>query len=314
MGMTGTPGILLKEYLDEGDCAAIRALADECVRRDALALKLELDYKMQVARSAQGRERIQSLNEFMCFSGAKLIGYIGCGFGGMDSVLEITGMVHPDHRRQGVFSLLYGLIMDECRRRGAPEVLALCDRTSASGQGFLRKIGAEYSFSEYEMRLGGAFPEIGEERLNGVTLRKATNADAGEIARQNALSFDEDELSGEAGAGESGASDFALLPEEEEDRGMTIYLAECGEAIIGKVHVETNSDEAGGIYGLVVLPEHRGKGYGRAVLLAAIKKLHEAGTRDALLQVEAGNAKAMGLYQSCGFKKTSTMDYFTIKL
>lgn len=314
MSMTAMPGILLKEYLDEGDCAAIRALADECVRRDALALKLELDYKMQVAHSAAGAQRIQSLNEFMCFSGAKLIGYIGCGFGGMDSALEITGMVHPDHRRQDVFSLLYGLIMDECRRRGAHEVLALCDRTSASGQGFLRKIGAEYSFSEYEMRLGGAFPEIREERLNGVTLRRATNADAGEIARQNALSYDEAEPSGESGAGEGGAGDFALLPEDEEARGMTIYLAEFGETIIGKVHVETNSDEAGGIYGLVVLPEHRGKGFGRALLLAAIQKLRQAGTRDALLQVEAGNAKALGLYQSCGFQITSTMDYFAVKL
>ena len=65
-----------------------------------------------------------------------------------------------------------------------------------------------------------------------------------------------------------------------------------------------------GSRGLGVLPEHRGKGLGRAILLRAIEKLREAGVRDVLLQVESENANALGLYESCGFARTSTMDYF----
>lgn len=306
-----TSGILLKEYLDDADCAAIRALAEECVRREGVALKLELDYKLQAARNAADQTRVRAVNEFMYFSKAGLVGYAGiCGFGGPEGALEITGMAHPDWRRRGVFSLLHGLVADECRRRRAPGALVLCDRDSASGQAFVRKIGAAYSHSEYEMRLNGKFPAIREERLYGVTLRRATNADAGEIARQNALYFGGEGQPDEAGAGENEPRGFVQLPEEEEKRGMTICLAERGGAVVGKVHVETSCAEAGGIYGLGVLPEHRGKGLGRAILLRAIEKLREAGVRDVLLQVESENANALGLYESCGFARTSTMDYF----
>ncbi len=62
------------------------------------------------------------------------------------------------------------------------------------------------------------------------------------------------------------------------------------------------------------MPEHRGKGFGRAVLLGAIEKLKEANVNAIMLQVAAENATALGLYKSCGFVETSTMDYFKYKI
>ena len=59
-----------------------------------------------------------------------------------------------------------------------------------------------------------------------------------------------------------------------------------------------------------MLPEYRGKGYGRAILLKTIEKLEDAGAEEILLQVAVHNAAALRLYQSCGFQETSVMDYY----
>ncbi len=90
---------------------------------------------------------------------------------------------------------------------------------------------------------------------------------------------------------------------------MTIYLAESEEEIIGKVHLQVSSG-IGGIYGLGVLPEYRGKGYGRAILLKAVEKLKAVKAEQIMLQVAAENENALSLYKSCGFEEMSVMDYF----
>ena len=92
---------------------------------------------------------------------------------------------------------------------------------------------------------------------------------------------------------------------------MSIYLVEKDDCIIGKVHLQLING-IGGIYGLGVLPENRGKGFGRAILLNAIEKLKDAKAEKIMLQVAAENATALSLYKSCGFKETSVMDYFEL--
>lgn len=315
--------VMLKEHLSDEEACAVRKLAEECARHEPVALKLELDYKLRARPEDAHQALVREVNEFLCFRGPQLIGYLGiCAFGGPGSALEITGMVHPAFRRQGVFTLLYALAAAESGRRGAREALLLCDRDSAAGQKFLQKVEAEYAHSEFEMYLRDEFPEIRPEQLRGVSLRKATNADAREVARQNAIYFGEGDTAdepGEAGgdsavsaAPNAPADAFAILPEDEEKRGMTIYIAEQNGETVGKVHLETSAADTGGIYGLGVLPERRGKGLGRAILLCAVAKLREAGIREIMLQVEAKNATALTLYESCGFQRNSTMDYFRV--
>ncbi|MFK7692331.1 GNAT family N-acetyltransferase [Paenibacillus sp. HJGM_3] len=284
----------------------INRLQERCIREDQTTLKLELDYKLGVY-SRTDCAGIRQINEFMYFDGHELIGYMGiCEFGGAGTPLEVNGMVHPEYRRQGIFGTLSRLVMAEWRRRSPKSMLLLSDRKSEAGQAFIQGTGAMYHHSEHEMYLRVDRPEIHND-LEGFTLRKATNADAWEIHRQNAIYFG-DEL------GEEETNDTRegmILPEEEEKRGMTIYLAEADHQVIGKVHIQL-SPGIGSIYGLGVLPEYRGKGYGRATLLKAIDKLKEANAGDIMLQVAVENANALRLYQSSGFVETSTMDYYEL--
>ncbi|MFT4107031.1 MAG: GNAT family N-acetyltransferase [Lacrimispora sp.] len=306
------PSVKLKTYLSEKDYELIAALEKECTQNDQTTLKLELDYKLGVALSDTGNLDNKEINEFLYFNGQKLIGYIGiCGFGGAGTPLEITGMVHPEHRRKGIFTKLFELVMAECQKRNSDGVLLLCDRKSASGQGFLKRNGADYKYSEFEMYLMAEVSAVSQEHMCGITLRKAVNFDAREIARQNAIYFSDTTEFTNSDL-EENDSDL-VMPEEEEKRGMTIYLAEKDKQIVGKVHMQINA-AISGIYGLGVLPEFRGKGFGRAILLSAVKKLKESQTNTIMLQVAAENATALNLYNSCGFKETSVMDYFCLKL
>lgn len=297
----------------------IGALQAACTRQERISLKLELDYKLGASLESPDKAGIREINEFMYFDGPRLLGYIGiCGFGGPGEPLEITGMVHPEYRRRGIFSVLHGLVTAECARRNTGGALVLCDRESASGRSFINKTGAVYRNSEYEMYLGDRNCEAPAALLRGITLRKAVNSDSGEIARQNAVYFgDIDRLTGSSPEETDRAATVAsevISPEEEEKRGMTIWLAEKDGCIVGKVHVQMSAGAVGGIYGLGVLPEYRGNGNGRAVLLLAVKKLKEAGAKDIMLQVAAKNMTALSLYKSCGFQEMSTMDYYELRV
>jgi ribosomal protein S18 acetylase RimI-like enzyme len=294
------PWIKLMENIDDEDYKIINELQELCLQTDQTALKLELDYKLGV--SIDSSNGVKEINEFLYFDGEVLIGYIGiCSFGGP---WEVNGMVHPEYRRQGVFTKLYELVMAEWKRRDSGSMLLLSDRNSESGQKFIAGVGGEYKHSEYEMFLKKDAPVTTPDQLAGIVFRKATNADAREITRQNAIYFnDEEEIS----------EDDMILPEVEEKRGMTSYLVEKEGHIIGKVNLQLTS-KLGAIFGLGVLPEHRRKGYGRSLLLLAIEKLKEAKSKEIMLQVAAENSNALNLYKSCGFEETSTMDYFELKL
>lgn len=309
--------IKLKETLASVDCRQIEALRERCSRAEPVALKLELDYKLADAMQSPEKNGIRDINEFLYFDGQKLAGYLGiCSFGGPGAPLEATGMVAPEERRKGIFSTLYRLALAEGKRRGSAGMLVLCDRKSAAGRKFVGKIGAAYHHSEYEMFLKREWEPPDREKLQGVTLRKATNADVREIAEQDAVYFHDETSESEAASG-AGRPDVPsgniLLPEEEEKRGFTIWLAEKDGETIGKVNLELGSG-VGGIYGLGVKPGFRGRGFGRSVLIQAVEKLNEANAGEIMLQVAADNAKALNLYKSCGFCEMSVMDYCKVDL
>jgi len=210
-------------------------------------------------------------------------------------------MVYPDYRRLGIFKTLFDFVLEEWKKRKDKRLLLLCDRNSLPGQAFIQSLQSiNYDHSEYEMFLRRSPRKYVTQK--GITLRKATNADAGEIAHQNTLYFGGKE------------EENILLPEEKASEGLFIYMAELDKAIVGKVHLEISSDGIGGIYGLGVLPEYRRKGYGREILSLAIEKLREEyKAKDIMLQVDVKNDKALDLYRSCGFEVTSVMDYYEFK-
>lgn len=286
--------ICLKQYINEDDNRKLEELNRICIDKEEIFLKLELDFKLNISKMHKDN-KFNYVNEYLYYSGETLVGYIGiCNFGGETG--ELTGMVHPLYRRKGIFTKLYNLAKEECIRRGFKKILLVCDNTAYSGQEFIKSIGAAYAFSEYEMKLNGNYAT--KEGKN-ITLRKALNCDAEEIARQNNIYFGD-------------TSRTVIMPEDEEKRGRITYMIELDSKVIGKIRIDFSTDE-GFISGFGILPEYRSKGYGRETIKAALHILDINNIHNAALEVAAQNKNALNLYKSCGFVEQSVMDYYEVR-
>lgn len=65
--------------------------------------------------------------------------------------------------------------------------------------------------------------------------------------------------------------------------------------------------KTGSIQNVGVIPEHRGLGLGRALMLQALHGFRDAGMKRVSLEVTANNTAAVSLYQSLGFRIKRTM-------
>lgn len=99
-----------------------------------------------------------------------------------------------------------------------------------------------------------------------------------------------------------------LLPHGVETPGMLLLIAEtAGEGVIGIVWIELQHRQTTGawIYDIVIVPEQRGRGYGRALLRAAEREVEKHGVKSIALNVFGGNTAARHLYESSGYEVTS---------
>lgn len=90
------------------------------------------------------------------------------------------------------------------------------------------------------------------------------------------------------------------------------------EALVAGVRVGSSQllrmwddPEAAWVIGFYVLPEHRGRGFGRALMAAIAAEAARAGLRRLLLTVDADNFPAVELYRSFGFTQVDTvLDFY----
>ncbi|SDF37562.1 ribosomal-protein-alanine N-acetyltransferase [Desulfovibrio legallii] len=75
-----------------------------------------------------------------------------------------------------------------------------------------------------------------------------------------------------------------------------------GPRLCGYISVYHTADELE-ILNLAVSPERRRQGLGRRLLQAALRLAAKGGIVNILLEVRAGNAPAVSLYESCGFQR-----------
>ncbi len=286
-----TEMILKQKILQAEELQQIAALAEYCKQSDGLELKLN----WETLKHRTGKE----YSDFLFFRGTELLGYLGL-YQFNPSELEVSGMVHPDFRHQGIFTKLYQEAKLEGERRRVKRFLFINERNSNLGQRWITKFGGTYAFSEYLMELDPAKWSAPEE--SRVTLRQATWEEIPELARQNQLYFPEADLTAEIEFYQTNFSNETML-----------YLAEVEGRIVGKVEGKLEAGK-GLIYGLGVLPEVRRQGYGREILSLMVEKLLQRQAPIIALEVNAANQNALRLYQDCGFDAKIVYDYYQFVL
>ncbi len=316
-------GIFKKKIWAEDELAQARQLLDICNTYEGLYLKLDVE----MLRSRLGKET----NDFLYYEGGKLVGLLAMDEFG-DEERELTGMVHPDHRREGIFSALFAAAKAEAKARGIERLILVCERFSHAGQGFVAATGAAYDFSEHKMVLEDF--KVGTRSISSptdhITLRKAGSEDVETLALISAASF-----------GHSVEGTKRHILENMQMPRVQYYLGMLGNAdpfLADVTGGERNEEAVGclnlfeaemeyGIYAFAVLPRYRGRGFGRQMLEQIIKKVHARNADPFLadvsrgerslgiaLEVETQNEIAIGLYRSCGFVEVTTYDYYNVDL
>ncbi|ULL17796.1 GNAT family N-acetyltransferase [Paenibacillus sp. H1-7] len=281
----------MKQTLDEQELADIRRLAEACEEHEGIRLKL--NWEMLQDRQ-EGRT-----NDLLYYKDGKLAGFLGI-YIIIPSAAELSGMVHPDFRRQGIFTEMMEAAIRLLAVSGPPELIYICPRDSISGTAFMKQRGQPYAFSEYGMERA-AHAEVlppSQGRYPEFTLRIAEERDAKTIAELNQAGFNM------PAADADSLASSRLLPQE------LIYLIEVDGRAVGKLGVLTEGSTAF-IFGFCMRPEERGRGIGRAALAAVMERLQRERNMDTFeLEVAASNERALGLYESCGFRRTNVIDYY----
>ena len=106
----------------------------------------------------------------------------------------------------------------------------------------------------------------------------------------------------------------SLLPLGVETPGTLLLIAETPDGVqVGHVWVALQRQHGSGsgawIYDIEVEPQHRGKGFGRALLQAAEEETARHGISKLGLNVFGSNTTARNLYESAGYHVASTQMY-----
>jgi ribosomal protein S18 acetylase RimI-like enzyme len=91
------------------------------------------------------------------------------------------------------------------------------------------------------------------------------------------------------------------------------FVARAGGEVAGSLGIATVEGRSY-VIALGVLPAHRGKGYGRALLQSSVAALLADGHTEIFIEAAAENQAALSLYRSCGFRETARYGFYRVPL
>ncbi|GCE27084.1 acetyltransferase [Dictyobacter alpinus] len=295
--MPGEPlqGLVKKYILTGEEQKQIRQLARICERHEQLHMRIEWELLPQRSGAI--------VSDYLYYVDGTLAGYLLLDNQGA-SQSELVGMVHPDYRRQGIFSRLVSEAVEQRRQQGNLAMIVVCEHKSQSGQAFLRAQHARLSESEHEMFLVRNVQRKGfDERLQ---VHKADRSEIESLSLVQAESF-QDPID------VTRQRILNCLQNPERPYYLAVFGDEelgCREPV-GSFRLDRGED-ADGIYAFGIRPAYQGRGYGRQLLEEAIAVLHARSQKSIMIEVDVENTRAINLYQSCGFVIRTTYDYYVL--
>jgi ribosomal protein S18 acetylase RimI-like enzyme len=289
-------GLVAKQRLTEAEIAEIKHLTTLCNNYENLHTRPS--FVMMRNRPEQ------QINDFLYYDVGAIVGYLSLDHYGFDEN-ELILMVHPDYRRTGIGRTLLNAAQIEGKRRGIKRLILICEDYAPSGQAFVQAVGAQLDFAEHEMVLG-TFRERGtvDERL---TFRRAKDSDMDMLIAIRATDSENEERAREY------MQEWFHYPKQ------YFYIATFAEKSLGSQEPvgmirldEMEQDIA--IYGFVLVPKYRGRGYGRQMLEETIRTIRSVSQKRITLEVDTTNTIAMNLYLSVGFDVETTYNYYALNL
>ncbi|GGO03975.1 GNAT family N-acetyltransferase [Saccharibacillus kuerlensis] len=281
--------------LNEQQIQEIETLQRICEQADHISLKLNGDMLKMDTRQ-EGMDYFHYENE-------NLVGFLGLyGFGGQ---FEVCGMVHPDCRRQGIFTKLWNEALSSGRLDSTPTILLNAPKASLTAPEWLKKVRCRYAFSEHEMAWHAdvAVKKAAADHSHALPLvshRAYKPLDRNAVLHLCADGFD------------MSAEDMDdMLNEESRSVNRSRSMILLDDQTVGTFVMDYDIPDQAWIFGLVIDASFRGRGIGRNILNKIISRENDRGRRP-YISVETQNENALYLYESCGFRSYAVQDYYEL--
>ena len=248
---------------------------------------------------------------FIAEAAGKVIGYIDVrpelGIG--RAVLDC--LVHPEHRRKGLATELFYHASRRAGELGARVVHVNVPEDNVAAKGLLSELGFGFvrRFLDLRLELSKVHLLAGEQVV--LPCRHLQRGEEDKLTQIQNRSF---------------AGTWAYNPNTVEEIAYRLGLIGCspedvilvfqGDKPVGYCWTAMNlgEDAAGTNKGRILMlgvdPDYRGKGIGKRALLAGLAHLKSKGIEAADLTVDSENAAACALYESVGFKISSTSAWY----
>lgn len=275
--------------LDEDLTKDIKELIAACNMHDGFKGMLSLDTSFNFN---------QEMNcIFVMYDGSRLVSALTLFAPGSEEA-EVTAMTLPEYRGRGCFDSLVQRAETELVRHAVPDILFVCEERAAAGKAAMAGLKAMYEFTEYTMKYNHSMDKAIREYDYRMKLQEAGMQDIPSLIEIGMSAFNDSY---------EGAQSMALAALNSPNR--QVFLGEV-DGLHVAMGVAAAGEESTCIHGLGVMPEQQGKGFGKEMLYAIIKRLLEQDVREISLEVNSENDIALRLYTSSGFEVQNAWEYY----
>jgi ribosomal protein S18 acetylase RimI-like enzyme len=261
-----------------------------------------------VAWTEELEERLETGGlAWVAAGGRRLAGYAAVDpVPGLPGVYDLTGGIVPSRRRQGLGSRLLGHVQARSAVAGVRQLSCRVDGLEDEPAPFLLRRGFFVEHEECLLELAGLddLPPIPDEPVSALVTLPAPQAVA-EFCRVYDDCFYDTPWSQPYTEAEVAA---ALVSPDD-----LLFLSRDG-APVGVVWQELLPGGRGRIEPIGIVANHRGRGYGRCLLLAALHSLRRRGASLVEIGLWRQNTVAMNLYKSLGFSEADNWYYLACDL
>jgi mycothiol synthase len=249
---------------------------------------------------------------FVAEAAGKVVGYIDVRPELNIGRVVLDCLVHPEQRRKGLGTDLFHRASGRAREMGARVVHVPVLEDNVAAKGLLVKLG--FGFVRRFLELKRELSEL-----------HSLAAEQGPLGNRHLQLGEEDKLAeiqnrsfaGTWGYNPTAVEDIVYLLSLTGRSPEDVILICEGDRPVGYcwtlVDPEASagaSKKMGRIYMLGVDPDYRGRGIGKRALLAGLAHLKSKGIEVAELTVDSQNAAACALYESGGFRVSSTSAWY----
>lgn len=275
--------------LDENILREMREVERICKSNDNLAGDVSLDSSLNFNQNIY--------NTFLYYNSNNLVSFLFI-FMPTSNEAEVVGFTLPEYRQKGFFKSLLAEAISELKKYNIHKILFICETNSLSGKEVVKRMKLQYGFTEYKMLYKKKISPLNENISYRMMLHKPGVDEIEKLIYVSRQTFND-------------TYDDAknLIQKSFESQSRIQYAALLDDYYIGMGSVYIEEDEAT-IFGLGILPQFQGKGYGKELLQLIIDDISNEKSCNIAIEVDSNNKAAFELYRKSGFEVVVAYDYY----